>query len=456
MTQKRVAILGGGLSGLSIAYFLHKEGLHADVFEQSCRIGGVIKSVATEDFLYECGPNTGVASNIETELLLSDLSSNCTPIFAHEHAKKRLIWKQNNWHALPNSLGSFIKTPLFSSYDKFRILGEPFRKRGTDPLENLKNLTIRRLGESFHDYAVAPFINGIYAGNSEEIIPKYALPKLYELEQTYGSFIQGAFAKHAQINKGTKHTHHKKPIFSCEGGLEELITALAEPIGANIYTNCSGLQVTKTAEGYSITYTHAHTQEKTHAEYDILVSTIPSYAYASVFPFIAEKELSIISAIPYAPVVQISCGYKKWDGMPLNAFGGLCPPKESRNILGVLFTSEMFSGRAPEEGALLSVFLGGMLQQEYASKSKEELIEIALGEIQELLQCSSPEPDLIAVNTYRHAIAQYTKHHMQVYASKERIEQEHKNIYIGGGFVNGISIADRIAQAKNIAHKIFL
>ncbi|NLK81936.1 MAG: protoporphyrinogen oxidase [Bacteroidales bacterium] len=165
-THARVAILGAGLSGLSIGYFLNKKGISADIFEKGSRIGGVIQSNKEAGFLYEHGPNTGVLSNTIIEQLFADISEHCTIEVANEAAKKRLILKNGKWHALPSGLFSGIGTPLFTTMDKFRILGEPFRKAGTNPDESLRAFVERRLGKSFHDYAVAPFINGIYAGNT--------------------------------------------------------------------------------------------------------------------------------------------------------------------------------------------------------------------------------------------------------------------------------------------------
>jgi protoporphyrinogen/coproporphyrinogen III oxidase len=139
--------------------------------------------------------------------------------------------------------------------------------------------------------------------------------------------------------------------------------------------------------------------------------------------------------------------------MPLDAFGGLCPPKENRNVLGILFPSSMFVNRAPKEGALLSVFMGGMRNKELIQKTNEELVVIAQHEVFELLK-TDKTPDKIHIHRYTHAIAQYTAHHELVYKTKQEIERQYPNFILAGGFIHGISMADRVKQAFEIADYI--
>ena len=450
-THARVAILGAGLSGLSIGYFLKKKGISADVFEKGNRIGGVIQSNKEAGFLYEHGPNTGVLSNTIIEQLFADISEHCTIEVANEAAKKRLILKNGKWHALPSGLFSGIGTPLFTTMDKFRILGEPFRKAGTNPDENLRAFVERRLGKSFHDYAVAPFINGIYAGNTEQLVPKYALPKLYALEQEFGSFIKGSIQKQA-ITKKSHTPNPSKKIFSCKDGLESLITALAHIQNNTIYTSCNELSIIQNKNSYTLSTVHKETVVE--QEYDYILSTLPSYQLANTFAFLTPQQKQIFNTIEYAPVIQISLGFTHWDGIPLTAFGGLCPPKEQRNILGVLFPSSMFPNRAPKHGALLSVFLGGMLNKNILQKSDEELISITRTEIMELFRCKTWNPRILKIHRHTNAIAQYTRFHKQVYAMVHNLQRTHPHCILAGSFINGISIADRVKQAFDISELV--
>ena len=237
ITDRNIAIIGGGITGLTAAYYLKKAGLRFKVFEKSDHLGGVIRTVNDGDFLYETGPNSGVLGNAEMAELFEEIKKDCKIELADHSSARRLIWKKNKWHALPSGPVSAVTTPLFSLYDKFRILGEPFRKRGANPHESLAGLVRRRMGKSFLNYAIDPFILGIYAGDPEYIVPKYALPKLYNLEQKYGSFIGGTIKKRKEP-KSDRDQKATREIFSAEGGLEQITRALVKNIGEeNIIKN---------------------------------------------------------------------------------------------------------------------------------------------------------------------------------------------------------------------------
>ncbi|MDR0976961.1 MAG: protoporphyrinogen oxidase, partial [Prevotellaceae bacterium] len=186
MNQTDIAIIGAGLTGLTTAFRLRSRDLV--VLERQPRTGGQIHTHRADGFTFESGPNTGVVSYPEVAELFADLAPACRLEEACPAAKRRLIWKGNRFHQLPSGLASAVTTSLFTFRDKLNILGEPWRPKGTDPDESVGALARRRLGRSFVDYAVDPFLSGIYAGDPDTLVTRYALPKLYNLEQQYGSF----------------------------------------------------------------------------------------------------------------------------------------------------------------------------------------------------------------------------------------------------------------------------
>ncbi len=125
------------IANFPTAHYLKKAGLSVAVIEKENHTGGVIKSYSENGFLFESGPNTGVISWPEVAELFEELHPKCKLITANPEAKRRLIWKGKQWHAIPSGLISAIATPLFTLKDKFRVLGEPWRKPGTNPMENL-------------------------------------------------------------------------------------------------------------------------------------------------------------------------------------------------------------------------------------------------------------------------------------------------------------------------------
>lgn len=208
-----VVVIGAGVTGLTTAFLLIKKGLKVLLLEKNSRVGGQMETIREDGFVFETGPNTGVVSNAEVVELFQMLQSRCSLEVARKEAKVRLIWKDGAFHALPSGLSSAVTTPLFTWNDKIRILFEPFRKKGNNPFESIGDLTRRRLGKSFLDYAIDPFISGIYAGDPGKLVTRFALPKLYNLEQNYGSFIRGAIKKGSEP-KSERDKLATKEVFS--------------------------------------------------------------------------------------------------------------------------------------------------------------------------------------------------------------------------------------------------
>jgi protoporphyrinogen/coproporphyrinogen III oxidase len=444
-----IIIIGAGLTGLSLGYYLKKAGKSFVILEKEGKPGGVISTGEENGFIFEKGPSTGVLSTSEIALLFEDLKHRCTLEVANSGAAKRYIMKNGSWIALPSGLLSAISTPLFTLADKMRILREPFVKPGTDPDETIAQMVKRRLGKSYLDYAVNPFIAGIYAGDPAKLVTRFALPKLYALEHDYGSFIRGSVAK-ARMKKSDDEKKATREVFSVENGLGNMISALADEAGRDkILTSCVSVIVYKVSDGYKVIY------EDTEGKADefnapVVVTTIGGYLLPPVLSFIPRQALRIISELEYAKVVQVAAGYKKWRGKPLDAFGGLVPEIEKRKILGVLFPSAIFAGRAPTGGALLSVFLGGMRDPSMIAKDDGEIRDIVLSEIRETLFCND-EPDLFRVYRYEHAIPQYGKDSELRLMTIRNIQRDYPGLILAGNIRDGIGMADRVRQAKAIA-----
>ena len=218
-------VIGAGLTGLTTAHTLKKRGKSVVVVEKKNRIGGQIQTHQQGDFTFESGPNTGIVSYPEVAELFQDLEKwGCQLEEAHEEARQRWIWKGTKFHALPANPIAALRTPLFTWRDKWGILREPFRPKGTNPNEDVATMVVRRLGKSYLDYAVDPFISGVYAGNPHTLITRFALPKLYNLEQNYGSFIRGAIAK-SKEKKSHRDRLATKKVFSAVGGLQAMSTS---------------------------------------------------------------------------------------------------------------------------------------------------------------------------------------------------------------------------------------
>ena len=445
MQQHDTVIIGAGLTGLSTAFNLKNAGRDVLVLEKQNRIGGQIRTYTENGFTFESGPNTGVVSFPEVAELFQQLEGSCQLETACESSKRRLIWKGNRFHALPAGPLSAITTPLFTLSDKFRILGEPWRKKGDDPDESVGSLAQRRLGRSFYEYAVDPFISGVYAGDPMKLCTRYALPKLYNLEANYGSFIRGAIAK-GKEPKSSRDRLATKKVFSAVGGLQHLVEALAK--GVNIITGASDVRVMPDKEHrWRVTYDGG--SKVVYCRH--VITTVGAYALPEVLPFVDQALMHPISSLYYAPVIQVCVGVRDAGSHRMPAFAGLVPSCEQQKVLGILFPSECFVQRAPEGGALYSYFMGGARHTDYMQKSDEEIRQMVLDSFHTMLKYPADvEPDLIRIFRHERAIPQYRSDSGLRLQAVSSIQQQYPGLIIAGNLRDGIGMGNRIYQAANI------
>ena len=447
-----VVIIGAGLTGLSTAYQLIQNGqTRVHILERQPRIGGVIHSHSEDGFIYESGPTTGVIGSIELAELLEAFPD--VVQMAEPSAKRRLILKDGCFYPLPSGGKSGVKTPLITWWDKFRLLGEPFRKRGINPDETIAELVVRRLGRSYLDYAVDPFIGGIYAGDPRKLVTRYAIPKLYALEQNYGSFIRGAIAKRKEP-KQPKAELITREVFSTRGGLSELISHLATAIGhERIHLSASDCTLKpRTDGGWQVYY---HQGEELHELVaNHVITTCPAQELTQLLPFLSEQDLAPIASLRYAPVVQIAWGMKHVTLPHFYAFGGLVPSREDKELLGILNPGACFPDRVPLGGSLLSIFLGGMRAPQLIDASDEELIELATDRVHSYLGITQ-RPDLLRLFRHRYAIPQYEASSEARLERIGHLEANYPGLHLAGAVRDGIGISDRVRQAKILADELY-
>lgn len=451
---RHTVVIGAGLTGLTAAHTLKKRGVDVEIIEKTARIGGQMQTLAEEDFVFETGPNTGVISCPEVVELFQDLQAfGCEMEEANEETKQRWIWKKGKFHALPTRLSSSISTTLFTWKDKFRILLEPFRPKGTNPDESVEELVKRRLGDSYVHYAVDPFISGIYAGNPKTLVTRYALPRLYNLEHTYGSFIRGAIAK-AKEKKTDRDRLATKKVFAAKGGFGALVEALGKAIGSDCITlNAANIHVKPVNDKWEVIYTNGQGMEQTIVCQKV-ITTIGSYVLPQVLPFVEDDLMSFITNLRYAPVVQVAVGVGDTQGVEHRAFGGLIPSCEGLDILGVLFPSSCFPHRAPKGGAVYSFFLGGMRQPQLIEWSDEEIMNLVKEKMHTMLGLPAHvQPDISHIFRHRYAIPQYEASSGQRLAAIETIQKHYPGLILAGNIRDGIGMADRIKQGVKIGNE---
>ena len=453
-----VLVVGAGLTGLTVAYWLTRQGHRVHVVERQSRVGGQIQTHRQGGYVFESGPTTGSVSTPEVAELMADLAETsagrCLLETAPDAAKRRLIWKHGRFHALPSGPWGGLTTPLFSFSDKLRILTEPWRKKGMNPDETIAELTCRRLGHSFLDYAVDPFVSGVYAGNPHQLVTRHALPKLYRLEQEHGSFIRGAMAKARQPKEPRERLATQK-VFSAKGGLETIPQSEAEYIGYEHISLGADSVTLMPEDGMWRTTFHMPDGMCREVLSRYVVTTSGAYTLPDLLPFIETTRLEPITRLVYAPIMEVAVGLSNRHQGDYLAFGGLVPTCERRDVLGVLFPSTCFSHRAPDGSVLFSVFIGGIKHPEMLRKSDGEIVSLVKDTLRTMLGVPADvEPDLIRIFRHEHAIPQYGADSDERLSAVERLESEYPGLILAGNLRDGIGMGHRMTQAMQIAEKI--
>ncbi|MEL7833670.1 protoporphyrinogen oxidase [Fodinibius sp. Rm-B-1B1-1] len=445
MTNKKpsIGILGAGISGLAIAYKLSSKNCPVTVYEKESEVGGAIKTHHENGWLVEKGPNTLMAKSKEIWELLEDLDLMDKSIEAGKTAKKRFIIKNGQPIPLPMSLGSFLKTDLLSISGKFRLLKEPFAATSNTDDESIAQFISRRLGQEPLDYAINPFVSGIYAGDPKTLSIKHTFGSLWEMEQQHGSLFKG------MLKKSRNGEKPKRALISFEQGLQQLPLAIADRLGTAVQTGTE-IQTVQQHDGQWIVKAQKD-GESIHEKHDLIVSTLPVHALGNIFD---NLQFNSISDLPYAPLSVVALGFSS-DQIthPLDGFGMLIPEVEQYQTLGTLFSSSLFPGRTPDGHVLLTSFIGGARNPELASKGPNTLQSIVLKDVQKLLDISG-NPVFTHHQHWPATIPQYTVGYDKYLSAIDQIEKQHPGLFIHGNFRGGVSIPDCITSGFSIARSI--
>lgn len=448
-----VVVIGAGISGLTTAYQLIKKGLSVQVIEANNRPGGKISSCNIDGFVREKGPNSGLNTTPLIGELVQLLNLEDEYLPCNSAADKRYIVRNGKLIAIPYSPYSMLTSKAFSLKGKLSILKEPFIPPAPEETEeSVTQFVTRRLGQEFIDYAIEPFVAGIYAGNPDILSLTAAFPRLHILEQRYHSLIRGQILGARERKKCNETSKHIARSFSFKQGLQTLTDALANAI-PNIWLNTEVKHISRNPNGMISLRALQHHQNHHYLAHSIILAT-PAHQSAQLVNHFAPEASQALYEIPYAPVIVHSCGRSlESTGHPLDGFGFLLPRIEKRNILGTLFSSSMFNHRAPEKHAVLTSFIGGQRQPELISCSDDEIQQIILQEHSALLNFTQP---VLWQNIVRHqqAIPQYTMGHNQRIQQADIASHKMPGLFYCANWRGGISLADCIKSAHSIADKV--
>jgi len=442
-------VIGAGVSGLVAAYETQKRGLAVGVLDAGDAPGGVIGTRQRDGFAYETGAN----STLDTSPLLNELFAELGILEARRDASAvastRFIVKHGQLLALPTSPGAFFTTAAFTLGAKLRLFREPFiAPSPAQAEESIAAFVRRRLGNEFLDYAIDPFVSGIYAGDPEQISVPAAFPRLHALEQKYGSLIRGQIMGARERRKSAEKAKNAAKSFSFAGGMRDLPTALARKL-AHYQPGVRVTAIERRADGgFDVRALRAGVPAVFHAR--ALVVAAPAYAAARFVEPLSAPLRRALEAIEYAPVAVVASAYRREDVRhDLAGFGFLVPKKEKRRILGTLFSSSMFEGRAPAGHVLLTTFAGGRRNPDMATLEDGALGAAVGDELGALVGAGKPLWHEIV--RWRHAIPQYTLGHLERIAAIDHAAAAFPGLFWCANWRGGVSVSDCVKNGHAIA-----
>jgi protoporphyrinogen/coproporphyrinogen III oxidase len=444
-------VVGGGISGLVCAYALRKAGMDAQLVEASPRPGGVIRSERRDGFLLELGPQSfsGTAPLLE---LCRDLGIEGQLARAPRDAA-RYVFVNGALRQVPLSPPAFFASSLFSAGTKWSILRDLFgRSWPPEEDESVAAFVRRKFSAELLEKLVGPFVSGIYAGDPEQLSLRGAFPQLHAAEKSAGSIVRGVM-RAARAKKGPRE---RSALLSFRESNETLIHALATHLGAALRCSAkvTGIQPRGggAADKFEVRISAGGGEEIIEAGQLILAT--PANVSAKLLNNVDVSFERALGGIVHAPVAIVSLGYRKSDvGHTLEGFGFLVPRSAGLNILGSVWNSSLFPGRAPDGQVLLTSFVGGTTNPQAVTRSSPDLISLVHEEIAPVLRLRKP-PIFSNVEIYERAIPQYNLGHTQRLEALEALRSKYPGLWLTGNYLRGPAIGACVEQALSVAGEI--
>jgi protoporphyrinogen/coproporphyrinogen III oxidase len=448
--MKSVAIIGAGITGLTAAFYLKRNGVPVTVYEAGGRAGGVIQSSRQNGFLAESGPNTILETSPKISELIRDLNLESRRVYPNPDAKNRYVVRDKKPVAMPSSQAEFLTTKLFSARAKFALAREPFvppRRDGVE--ESVAEFVLRRLNQEFLDRAVDPLVSGIYAGDPHKLSILHAFPKLLEAEQKYGSLLKGQLFGADERKDGGEISRRNAKMFSFDDGLQVLTDALAAQIGDAVKLNTPVTKLMEIQDGWRVSTSYGK------VEHSAVIYCGTAYKLTELkVESQTSIDFSVFSEIRHPPVASVVLGFR-WEDVahPCEGFGMLIPKVEDFKILGAIFSSALFPNRAPAGHLLLTSYVGGERQPELASLPADELIKSVCEDLRVLLGVRGP-PVFTHHHFWPRAIPQYNVGYGTFKDLMNDIEAKARGLFLAGHYRDGISVGDSIVSGGKVAARV--
>jgi oxygen-dependent protoporphyrinogen oxidase len=448
--MKSVAIIGAGITGLTAAFYLKRQGVPVTVYEAGGRVGGVIQSIRKDGFLAEFGPNTILETSPKIAQLIRDAGLEERKLATDPKAEARYVVRYGRPIEMPGSPLGFFTTPLFTARAKLAVLREPFihpRRDGVE--ESIAQFVVRRFNQEFLDHAIDALVAGIYAGDPHKLSLPHAFPKLKALEDNYGSMIKGQIFGARDRKKSGEVAKDRAAKFSFDEGLQVLPDKLGAQLGDSLKLNSPVTKLTRTTNGWRVTTAQGET------EFGAVIYCGTAHRLAELkVEASAPLNFSPFFEINYPPVAAVVLGFRREDvAHSCQGFGMLIPKIEGFKILGTIFSSALFPNRAPAGHLNLTSYIGGARYPELASLPPEKLVEAVLDDLRTLLGVTG-KPTFVHTAFWPKAIPQYNVGYGKYRELLNDIESKAPNLFFAGHYRDGVSLGDSMVSGVNIAERV--
>ena len=465
----RVVIVGAGVAGLAVAHAIRRQAPHIDVvvLEAHDRAGGHVRSDLVDGYLCESGPGGFLDSAPATLAVVREIGLSDRLVRSSDLARRRFIFHRGTLHAVPMSLPSFAITRLLSTRGKLRVAMEPFARRRPARDESIYGFASRRIGHEAARVIVGSMVSGIFAGDAHALSLRSCFPRMWTMETEYGSLMRAQVARRGTPRRDGAVGSPAGTLTSFTGGMEDLVRALVRSLGDCVRTNAPATALSEPPAVPSPAAARPFTVAAGGQAIDADVVVLAGAASASAQlvqrwdPALAR----VMSSISTAPVAVVCLGYDDTaltaDRGALNGFGVLVPHVADSvseaggcpRILGVLWETSIYSGRAPHGKALLRVILGGAMDPDAVDLDDAPLLRLVCADLRQTMRLTIA-PELVRITRHRHGIPQYRIGHRRRVAQLETLLQRHPGLFAAGSSYSGVALNACIEEAPRTATRV--